>query len=448
MARRRPVGRLRTALRATRFTTRGWGVLAAAVICVLVAYGAGIQQLLYVGAFLLVLVIAAFVVVGVRRPRIAVTRTFSPHVIEAGSPTVVSLHVRNLSASRSSAGRWTDALPWQPGKTPEADFPRLAARGPRFATKGNMKELEYDLTPPQRGWYQIGPMSLTVGDPFGFANSHAELGGTSSLVVTPEVVALAETGLSLPAGDGEARMVQRRATGDADDSMTREYRRGDALRRVHWRATARRGDLMVRQEEQRSLPQARVIVDTLRAGYHDIDTDAFRDAEESASFEWVVRMLASVTVHLRRGGFQVAIEESGERQLGELARDRRRTWGDEEFLVTLSRFHLVDDRAARDERVKDGANRGPVVALIGTPDEELVDTLVERRKYGDVAVAFMVRGLSPLDELDRSFGVPTSAPFIAERLADAGWIVVPVHAHDDPAAAWEAVAVETGRARV
>jgi hypothetical protein len=204
---------------------------------------------------------------------------------------------------------------------------------------------------------------------------------------------------------------------------------------------------MVRQEEQRSLPQARVIVDTLRSGYRDADEDAGDSSEESASFEWVVRMLASVTVHLRRGGFQVSIEESGERQLGELARDRRRTWGDEEFLVSLSRFHLVDERAAHVDIVKDGSNRGPIVALIGTADEELVQLLVERRKYGDVAVAFMVRGLSPLDELDRSFGVPMSAPLIAERLADAGWIVVPVHARDDPAMAWEAVVVETGRAR-
>ncbi len=156
-------------------------------------------------------------------------------------------------------------------------------------------------------------MSLTVGDAFGIAKSHADLGGTTPLIVTPEVIPLAETGLSVPAGDGESRMVQRRATGDADDSMTREYRRGDALRRVHWRATARRGDLMVRQEEQRSLPQARVIVDTLRSGYHDLDTDrrsGKAETDESASFEWVVRMLASVTVHLRRGGFQVAIEES------------------------------------------------------------------------------------------------------------------------------------------
>jgi hypothetical protein len=403
--------------------------------------------LLYIGAFIFVLAVAAFVVVGARRPRIEVTRTFSPHVIEAGTPTVVTLHVRNKSASRSPKGRWMDALPWRPGATPAADFPSLAARGPRFAARGNSRELDYELTPPQRGWYQVGPMALTVGDALGIARSHADLGGTTQLIVTPEVIPLAETGLSIPAGDGEARMVQRRATGDADDSMTREYRRGDALRRVHWRATARRGDLMVRQEEQRSLPQARVIVDTMRAGYHDVDTDLRGEVGQSVSFEWVVRMLASVTVHLRRGGFQVTVEESGARQLGELARDRRRTWGDEEFLVTLSRFHLVDEPSGKHDSAKDASTRGPIVAILGTPEPDLVDTLVERRKYGDVAVAFMVRGLSPLDELDRSFGVPSSLPFIAERLADAGWIVVPVHPDDDPAAAWQAVVVETGRAR-
>ena len=52
-----------------------------------------------------------------------------------------------------------------------------------------------------------------------------------------------------------------------------------------------------------------------------------------------------------------------------------------------------------------------------------------------------------LDMLDRSFGVPASAPQVAERLADAGWLVVPVKSDDDHATAWEAVVVESGRAR-
>src|SRR5690606_41086826 len=50
------------------------------------------------------------------------------------------------------------------------------------------------------------------------------------------------------------------AAGDSDDVLTREYRRGDAMRRVHWRATARAGDLRVRQEEHHAEVSSLVIL--------------------------------------------------------------------------------------------------------------------------------------------------------------------------------------------
>ena len=321
---RRPASarnRGRFAIAGVAFTARGLAFLALGVLSVLAAYAGGRPILLYVGILLLALPALALVVVRLRRPRFAVARHFAPDVVAAGHVTSVRLTLTNQARTRSVGALWWERVPW--GSTePRQLRPVASARA---------MQLDYDLHPPRRGVFGIGPLVVEFGDPFGLVVSTIELGGSDELIVTPEVVPLGESGLTVPAGSGEARLVQRSA-GDEDDVMTREYRSGDAMRRVHWRATARHDELMVRQEEQRSLPRARVLVDTLASGYPD---------DENA-FEWVVRMLASVTVHLRRAGFEVTIEESGEPQLRDMG--RRRTWGDEEFLASLAAFQTVEER--------------------------------------------------------------------------------------------------------
>ncbi|MEP6480939.1 MAG: DUF58 domain-containing protein [Rhodoglobus sp.] len=500
-----------------RLRLRGWLFLAASVILFFVAYTTGRQELLYIATLLGVLPIVAVIFVRVRRPRLAVTRAFSPQVIPAGSTASVSLVVRNLSSLRSVRATWRDELPWRQYETSVGDLPPLRARGSRFVGRGNSVALAYDLHPPRRGVFPVGPLGVEVADAFGLAECRFAVGSPQPITVTPEVIPLADTGMTVPAGDGESRLVQRRASGDEDDAMTREYRAGDAMRRVHWRATARKGELMVRQEEPRSFPEARILVDTRRDGYRDGGDDGYgdggdadregggadregggadregvgaggagddarasgdgpggkssesvggsgrgavhRDAHASAqflqaaqhdgdpqseAFEWVVRMLASVAVHLRRSGFVVTVHDSGIPQLEAVSHAKRRTWGDEQFLASLASLELTE---APGTQRRSPRSSGPLIALVGTPDAEVVDWLLAQRQPGELAVAFMVRNLSAIDIIDRHFGNATAAPVIADRLTDAGWLVVPVRADDDHAAAWEAVVVETGRSR-
>ncbi len=83
------------------------------------------------------------------------------------------------------------------------------------------------------------------------------------------------------------------AAGD-DDVIPRAYRDGDELRRVHWRSTARYGELMVRREEQRWQDRAVVILDSRRSAH--VGTGP------SSSFEFAVSAAASIGVHLARSG--------------------------------------------------------------------------------------------------------------------------------------------------
>jgi hypothetical protein len=66
---------------------------------------------------------------------------------------------------------------------------------------------------------------------------------------------------------------------------------------------------------------------------------------------------------------------------------------------------------------------------------------------GELSVAFMAQAVSSVDLINRQFGLRTAATGVAERLAEGGWLVVPVRSDDDHAAAWEAVVFETGRSR-
>ncbi len=429
-------------VRGLGLTRRGWWFASVGAVTLLVAYLAGLEALVFVGCLLLALPLFAIVVVWLRRPRVEVARRFSPTVIPAGSATTVTLTVTNRAPGRSVSAQWWDVVPWPPHSTAPRALAPLAPRAPRFAGQ-NRATITYDLVPPHRGVFDIGPLGVLVTDGVGLATSVAMVGEPEPIVVTPDVVPLAPTPLAAAVGDGEATLVQRRATGDEDDIMTREYRSGDAMRRVHWRASARHGDLMVRQEEQRSLPEARIIIDTLRAGYPDASTESLDLDQESAAFEWVVRMLASAAVHLRREGFRVSIEETGHPQLAELGHGRRRTWGDEEFLGHLATLELTDDAGAAAART----GSGPLIALVATPTAETVEWLMGQRRPGELAVMFSATTLTSIDIIDRSFGVMPQASRIAHRFVDEGWLVVPVRPDDDPAAAWDAVVVEMGRAR-
>jgi uncharacterized protein (DUF58 family) len=84
-----------------------------------------------------------------------------------------------------------------------------------------------------------------------------------------------------------------------DAVVVRSYRQGDDLRRVHWRTTARRDELMVRVEEWAQRGEITVLLDH-RAAAH-------RGAGASSSLEYAVSLAASVYVHLRQRSMRVRL---------------------------------------------------------------------------------------------------------------------------------------------
>ncbi len=179
-----------------------------------------------------------------------------------------------------------DAIPY-----PLGTRPRYVLDG---VERGGVRELSYPLRSDLRGRFTIGPLEVRIADSFGLVELGRSFATTSTLIVTPKVVSLARTAIGASwVGEGDGRTRAAVAAGE-DDVVPRAYRDGDELRRVHWRSTARYGELMVRREEQRWRNRALLLLDTRR--------NAHAGSGLSSSFEYAVGAAASIGVHLARGG--------------------------------------------------------------------------------------------------------------------------------------------------
>lgn len=97
-----------------------------------------------------------------------------------------------------------------------------------------------------RGYFRLGPARLRSGDIFGITMRGQDLDLLDHLLVYPKVVPLAKLGLPALHPLGEVP-VRRFLEDPARVIGVREYSEGDALRRIHWKATARTGTLQAKQ---------------------------------------------------------------------------------------------------------------------------------------------------------------------------------------------------------
>ncbi len=141
----------------------------------------------------------------------------------------------------------------------------------------------------RRGLYDWGPLRITAGDPFGFFKRVREFGGTQQILVYPPVVELPHFQAPPANLPGEGRFRRRTHYVTPNASGIREYAPGDAFNRIHWRSTARTGELMVKTFELDPASDIYVILD-LEARVH------VGSGDESTE-EYAVRAAASIARH-------------------------------------------------------------------------------------------------------------------------------------------------------
>ncbi|MFJ6536690.1 DUF58 domain-containing protein [Paenarthrobacter sp. NPDC091711] len=290
------------------FTNRGWGLLAAGALSLGCAYVMGRRDLLSLAILLILLPLVALAGVRVLKPKFQVYREFNPSTVETSSTTTVRLAVARSSYATGQV-IMEEQLPPRFGEPPAFRFPARSA-------SGGTSRYEYHLRSGKRGQFRIGPVTAEFSDPFGLSLRRHAIDDGDILTVTPAAVELPVTGLAGARGNDGVTATRIRANPSDDDIMTREYRHGDPMRRVHWAATARHGQLMVRQEESVTTPEATLILDQRFSAFAAGNGSVFGSRDEdsdlvtSPNFEWIVTAAMSIAAHLAERNYSLRLLDS------------------------------------------------------------------------------------------------------------------------------------------
>ncbi|GAA1335875.1 DUF58 domain-containing protein [Saccharothrix algeriensis] len=379
-------------------TTRGRCLLAAGFAAGLCAVVLNERDLLRVAAFVVALPLLAAWLAQRARVGLHAARFLFPGRVQVGSAAEVRVELRSTGRLPTGGLLLEDAVPYALGSRPRFVVERL----PRNAVTA----LRYPLKPVMRGVQQVGPLLARVTDPFGLAEFDRELAGRSRLVVVPRVVGL----VGLPGGSGmgagDDGSIRLRAGQGEDDAVVRPYRHGDDLRKVHWRSTARRDELMVRVEERPWRGGTTVLLDHRQT--------AHRGAGPGSSLEWAVSLAASVCLHLHRFGHQVRLVGDDGRVLAGGSGDGGHGDG-----VVLDALAALQPSHRREPAVGLDPGAGQeVIAILGACTPAAVDALVRNRPRGmrSLAVVVDVRAWAATTE------DPAPDPEEARRLLNAaGW---------------------------
>lgn len=400
---------MRSIVGSLRLTPRGVALLAVAGVTFVAAPVLSLPVLQQVTGLMLGLLLLATGFVLLSHTTVSVDRSFDPEVVDPGSASRVRVRVRNLRAVPSTGGRWSDALPGALAGPARGLLPRLGR-----ASSGRAEtDVEYSIKGLRRGRHTVGPFSVEVEDPFGLVARRRSVGGTQEVVVLPRRTVLGSGALSARESGGASRPAPQHVGVGSDDVIARPYLPGDALKRVHWKATARRGELMVRQEEQQTDPRSAVLLDT---DDHDFGTarDASGRWDHSPDLEWAVGAAASLVSYFADHGHDVTFRSVGL----EAQRITDRSGSVDEILVSLAELEPSTGSAVTRESAATGERH--VVVILGR---------VEPTRARAWTAALAGAGVSALVSAN-------SQRSAVDVLEEAGWRVVTYRDGDDLAHRW------------
>jgi uncharacterized protein (DUF58 family) len=150
--------------------------------------------------------------------------------------------------------------------------------------------IRYQITGRKRGYYPVGPLRLSTGDLFGFAETQAQVLTEDYLFIYPRVVPLAGVNLRSRAPYGTVSSQQRIFADPTRVGGKREYQPGDPLRSIDWKSSAHSAGLQVKKYDP-AVSLASVIFLNLRVNEYS------RQLRTQAS-EWAIVAAASLANYL------------------------------------------------------------------------------------------------------------------------------------------------------
>jgi len=213
---------------------------------------------------------------------VEVRRRFTDHAF-LGERVTVKLELRNKTLLPIPWLRINETVP-------------LALHAPNFVRRvttlrpRERTSISYELDCRRRGYYPLGPLYVASGDVFGFAEAERREPATSYLTVYPEIIPLTRLGFPSRSPFGAIKSRQRIFEDPARVIGVRDYRAGDSLRRIHWKASAKERALLVKKYEPAISLQTAIFLNLNREEY---DRRLRFDAPE-----WAIVVAASIASHL------------------------------------------------------------------------------------------------------------------------------------------------------
>lgn len=266
----------------------GWAVFGLGVLLLVSGAVLGWLEPVYAGLFCLVVgVFALLFTLG--RPRYGVRLSLDrPHVV-VGEQAGGAVEVTNEATRRALPSRMdvpvdeVAAVFFVPWLAPRAGF-----------------RAEFDIPTGQRAVIAVGPAQSVQGDPFGLTGRNAVWTQALELYVHPRTVSLPGRQAGL-IHDLEGHASSKLTSSDMSFHALREYVPGDDRRHVHWKSSARAGNLMVRQFEETRQSRVCVAVDVAEASYATHD-----------EFELAISVGASVVLQAFREGNPLSLVTTAE----------------------------------------------------------------------------------------------------------------------------------------
>ena len=217
----------------------------------------GLIELFIMGTALITCVVVAMLLVTTQRPHIEIGRSIIPTEPEVGQTIQVGLSL--LTSSR----------------VPACDVYETLAGGNQVhialapLPSGQVARANYQLVAQQRGTVILGPSMVEVADPLGLSRRSKKLGQASNITVFPRSV---EIDLPEPNScqgeliDAIRRAIRHQPT-SSEFRAIREYAVGDDPRRINWKVSAKREDLVVNEYETEVDIDTQLVLDTNRKAF-------------------------------------------------------------------------------------------------------------------------------------------------------------------------------------
>jgi uncharacterized protein (DUF58 family) len=354
-------------------TRRGWSLAGAALGLAVAGRLLGTVELWIVATGIALLLVTSMVWARSRRYELVARRAVRPARLYVGGDGRVDLTLANRSERTTPLLTVTDVFD---------DGHRAARFVLPPLPPGETAKAAYRLPTNRRGRFRIGPLAVSASDPFGLARRTWTLTTLGEVLVCPrvhDILAPRQAGGQLVASVETAHA--RAQAADGEDFLTlREYEVGDDLRRVHWRSTARVGDLMIRQDEAQWRARAIVVLDT-RPGAHD-----------AKSFETAIEATASVVDRLTRMRRRVEVIASNGQSLG--APTARAGWAVMDRLATIQPGG-EDRLAGLLASLRAHRRAALVVAVVGSLGAVELDALGALTAHGTAVMVATRTGTQP-----------------------------------------------------